>query len=125
MHADAHRCGTVPRIRRHNHTISIRAHLRLSVVPFFVFILVPFLEIRRANNPLCHTETQVIDYQLLTKHRKALQHNDLRWFVTHCGTRACDTLWPVIVMLNAHPIVKLGWTLINADSRRVGSGFEY
>jgi len=73
MHADAHRCGAVPRIPRHNPMISIRVHPRLSVVPFFMFIFVPFLEIRRANNPLCHTETQVIDYQALTKHRKALQ----------------------------------------------------
>jgi len=43
MHAYAHRCDTVPRARRHNRTISIRVHLRLSVVPFFVFILVPFI----------------------------------------------------------------------------------
>jgi len=108
MYADAHRCGTVPRIRRHNPTIAICVHLRLSVVPFFVFILVPFLEIRRVNNPLCHIEPYVIDYQLLTKHRKALQYKDLRLFITHCGTRTCDTVWPTVVMLNAHPIVKLG-----------------
>ena len=89
-------------------TISMRVHLRLSVVPFFVFIQVPSCEICRATNPLCHTEPQVIDYQLLTKHRKTLQHNNLRAIVNHCGAMTCDTVWPVIVMLNAHPIVKLG-----------------
>jgi len=108
MHAVTHRCGAVPRIRRHNPTIAIRVHLRLSVVPFFVFILVPSCEICRAKNPLCHSEPQVLDYQLLTKHRKALQYNDLRNCVSLCGTMTCDTVWPVLVILNAHPIVKLG-----------------
>ena len=108
MHADAHRCDTVPRSLRPNPTISIRVHLRLSVVPFFVFILVLSCEICRAKNPLCHTEPQLIDYQALTKHRKALQHNNLRAVVTHCGAMTCDTVWLVVVMLCTYHAIQLG-----------------
>jgi len=80
-------------------TTSISVHLRLSVVPFFVFMLVPSFEICRAKDPLCHTETHVIDHQILTKGRKALQYNNLRAFVTRCGAITCDTVWPVHVLL--------------------------
>ena len=73
-----------------------------------MFIFVPFLEIRRANNPLCHSEPQVIDYQALTKHRKALQSNHLRAIVTHCGAMTCDTVWLVLVMLCTYHAIRLG-----------------